>query len=118
MRLCRRARRAGGCTLGSAQGREERADGRGGGGEPDERREPVSQGRPHARTTSLPSTRTFTGASGELAGPCTTSPVAASKRLPWHGHRICPSLTDATRQPWCVHTAEKPRTSLPARVST
>ena len=42
-----------------------------------------------------------------------TSPVAASKTLPWHGQVIRPSATPTTVQPWWVQVAEQPWTWSP-----
>jgi hypothetical protein len=61
---------------------------------------------------------TCTPGSGDGAGPPTTLPVAASKRLPWHGQLMVPLPTELTWQPWCVQTAENACTCEPVRVMT
>src|SRR6185437_4173335 len=53
-----------------------------------------------------------------VAGPVTTAPVCALNRLPWQGQRISPPSTLPTVQPSWVHTAEKPWTESPERVTT
>src|SRR3954469_11620867 len=65
---------------------------------------------PQPRTTSGPWMLTGTSGSGRVAGPRSTLPVAASNRLPWHGHATPPLSGDATVHPSCVHTAETPCT--------
>ena len=52
-----------------------------------------------------PDTVRLTGASGLFAGPPSTEPSAAEKTLPWQAQLIFPSATEATTQPWWVHTA-------------
>src|SRR5262245_60070848 len=68
----------------------------------------VSAGR-SPPVTSSPYSLTFTatGGSGWVAGPLLTEPSSLNL-LPWHGQSMVPVSILSTRQPWCVHTAEKP----------
>src|SRR6478752_8174366 len=61
-----------------------------------------------SQVTVIPSALTLTvlGASGRVAGPRFTAPVAMSYWLPWQPQLIVPSETSATMQPIWVHTAE------------
>src|ERR1700757_2189628 len=55
----------------------------------------------------VPSTSMAMGASGLVAGPCTTEPSSILNLLPWQGQLIVPFETLLTMQPWWVHIAVK-----------
>jgi uncharacterized membrane protein len=71
------------------------------------RRGPGSRGRRavgrvtarQAWTMDVPWTLMVTGASGEVAGPLTTEPLAMLNLLPWHGQLMVPPDTVPTMQP-------------------
>jgi uncharacterized membrane protein len=85
----------------SAQG-DQGSDGEAGRQQPHDR---VELGA-HAGNTSPSLTSTETDGNGRDAGPSTTSPVAASNWLPWHGQVIRPPDTSETGQPWWVQIDE------------
>src|SRR3954469_7239702 len=114
---CRRGvgRCKSGVAGGSVQG-DEHADAEPDGEQPQHRGQRGEES--HAENTSPSLTDTATGGSGRGAGPPRTLPVAASKRLPWHGQLMAPSATLSTTHPWWVQTEENAWTSDPLRVST
>ena len=61
--------------------------------------------------TTPSTTENCRAGSGWVAGPDVTSPVSENA-LPWQGHEIVPFATESTRQPWCVQTALRTRTSV------
>ena len=53
----------------------------------------------------MPETVTGIEARADGAGPLFTEPSATENALMWHGQLMTPLATEATVQPWWVHTA-------------
>ena len=61
----------------------------------------------YARLIESPETVIFSSASGNVAGPCSTSPFSMEYLLPWQSQLMVPSETLDTRQPWWLQIAVK-----------